>query len=437
MNRMKDLENLEPIPITDAEIEFPRLTVSTFGKKNTIKSVCFFLILAIFPLFFIKFVPCKIKVLAVERKQIQIIGEQPSNKYMFFIENFGYFNDFLIISFRVFSADLRGYKVPMKVTKTQTLLNWKETAPKSKTNFVFTNESTPVTFFSEYLSNTRSMKIVAEFDKNISMVSSVQCFVEYTPRAMISYENIVRSGFAVIVFILFFVFTDSVEKNGLLYPAQFITQFYLVPILICNIPVDMFRVIFNTKLVRVVKSVFDVTSTGTVLAIEVWLVMMLTKRESKPQYRETMLTFIIVAISFVINLFYTLRQTLFSRELSLDYRLNYVYKWFAMLVICIYTAWVVSAQDSDDPNTGRAYMSFVALMNAVMLITDAFEILESHYINSGISISLKLSSRFAMAIFLSYLHWPIDKHYFINNENNKKEEKKRSQYTKYVDKRNV
>ena len=427
--KKEDLDNLEPIPITDSEIEFPKLTISTLNKKKAIKYLSLFIFLSLFPVLFTNRFPERIKVQALKKQQIDSIIDAPSNKFIFFINNLNSFNDFIITSFQAFTNDQKVHEIPMTVTRSFVLSNWQNSQPKKFSKIIKTNSSKPFQFFSDFIHNVQIARIVSEFDQNIT-ISALNCFIEYTPKASIYFNLFIQSGFTILVFITFLSLTHAIEQNGLIYPSQFVTQFYLVPILICNLPLDIFRPFISVKLIRIIKSVFDIVATETTLAIEIWYIMLLTKRDSKPQQKVTLLTFISVGISFAINLFYSLYQTLFSKDYVFDFYFPYISNYISMIIILCYSYWITK-QASDDPNTSRMYLSFICLTNILIIFIDCVSFLERHIFNWNLSFTLKISTRLSIALLLSYLHWPIDKSHFVQ-KTAKKEQIKRSQYTKYI-----
>ena len=426
----QNLDELEPIPIADLEIEFPKLTVNSLTKQQIIKCFFYFFLISILPLFFLKKFPDKIKVLSLQKLQKNLFSNTLTNKFTFFIHNLDKFNDFMVTSFQVFTSDHQKHNLTMKIARSFVTNHWQNTQPQIFSKIITTNVSKPFQMFSDYINNIKTVRMIVEFEDNSTKILAINCFVEHSAKTAIYFEIFLKIGFVIVISVLFFSLTTAIDNNGLLYPSQFVTQFYLIPILICNFPIDIFRLFISAKLIRVVKTILDIISTETILAIEIWLIFLTTKRDSQIQTNISFLTFIVVGISSIINLFYGLYQTL-SNEYNPDYYFPYIANYIAMSIIAMYSTWISKQTANDDLNISKIYLCFSCLMNIILIIIDIFSLLERHNINCNISMALKLSSRLAMALLLSYFHWPVDKNQFIP-KSSKKDQIKRSDYTKYV-----
>lgn len=422
---MNSFQHLDPVPYAEQDLDVAQMTMHYMDASNLRQLLTLFFAIAIIPLFLYKIYPKKYDVLTYTQVQSESL-ENPSNHFLFILQNINSFHDLFKASFQIYAQHEKLENMTLISKISYVNRHWQETYPKIYQKTIRTNTSLPVEVFSTQLSDTRVVYIDVTFPQNTSALSRINCFIEYTPYPRIFFELFMDIIVTVLCVALFSNLYFTIQKVGYIRPAQFVTEFFLVLIIISSLPVDILRLFTSNYLVFVLKPIFNVISRSSIMCVFACYFLLIINTNSERQYKFTILNFAAIAFSTTISLGVALYESLFSPGTTNGTALKVFVEAFVLLVFCIYSADITN-QMSDDRNLSIIYCALACSSAVLLLLSGVMEYLECHNSNIDLSFGIKSSTKLAICILLTMLHSPQ-----IFSKGKGKSKRHRSQYRKQM-----
>ncbi|EAY00414.1 hypothetical protein TVAG_114180 [Trichomonas vaginalis G3] len=401
---MNSLEQLEPVPLAENESDVPPMALQLMDISSLKSTLIQFFLIALAPLLFAYFYPNKYRVLSYSQLQPESL-ENPSNHFLFIIQNLDVYHDSIRASFQLFNQNKK--IETMNLTAKISTFNRKmhESSPKIYETDIVTNSTMPKEVFSALLSDTRVVNIDISFPPNSSAVSRINCFIEYTPSPRVHFELATNLCISLILGCLFYNIYISIEKTKYIRPAQFVTEFLLALILISSIPVDILRPYVSNVFIYVMKSIFNVLTSVSIMSCCVCYFYMIINVNNQKQVKYTIISLLIIGFSAIISIYNSLWETLFSPGSTSFVFYKSFFEILMFLCICIYSSYI-SSQSSEDRNSAVYYCSITCSCAILLLLVDTLENLECYNSNLDLSFGVRSATKLAVSFTMTSLHFP-------------------------------